>query len=49
MPSLRQRLGAWLKPRLPVNPWGFMTGRVESNAILQLQHASYPLYMEARR
>ena len=47
MQSLRQRLGAWLKPRLPVNPWGFMTVRVESNAILQ--HASYPLYMEARR
>ena len=34
MPSLKQRLGVWLKPRLPVNPWIVMTFRVESNAIL---------------
>ena len=34
MPSLKQRLGAWLKPRLPVNPWVVMTVRVESNAIM---------------
>jgi predicted SAM-dependent methyltransferase len=34
MPTLKQRLGAWLKPRLPVNPWVFMTFRIESSAIL---------------
>ena len=35
MPTLKQSLGTWLKPRLPVNPWVFMTVRVESNAMLQ--------------
>ena len=34
MPTLKQRFGAWLKPRMPVNPWVFMTLRVESSALL---------------
>ncbi len=33
MPTLKQRLGAWLVPRMPVNPWVFRTFRVELNAI----------------
>jgi predicted SAM-dependent methyltransferase len=33
MPTLKQRLGAWLVPRLPVNPWVFRTFRVELNAL----------------
>lgn len=34
MPTLKQRLGAWLVPNLPVNPWVFMTFRVETNAMV---------------
>jgi predicted SAM-dependent methyltransferase len=34
MPTLKQRLGAWLMPRMPVNPWVFRTFRVELNAIV---------------
>jgi len=34
MPTLKQRLGSWLIPRLPVNPWVFRTFRVELNAML---------------
>ena len=34
MPTLKQQLGAWLKPRLPVNPWVFMTFRLEASALL---------------
>ena len=33
MATVKQRLGAWLVPRLPVNPWVFTTLRVELNAI----------------
>ena len=33
MTTLKQRLGAWLVPRLPVNPWVFRTFRVELNAM----------------
>ncbi len=29
---MKQRLGAWLVPRLPVNPWTFRAIRVELNA-----------------
>lgn len=32
--TLKQRLGAWLIPRLPINPWVFRTLRVELNALL---------------
>jgi predicted SAM-dependent methyltransferase len=32
VPTLKQRLGAWLVPRMPVNPWVFRTFRVELNA-----------------
>jgi predicted SAM-dependent methyltransferase len=35
MPTLKQQLGAWLTPHLPVNPWVFMTFRVESTAMVQ--------------
>jgi predicted SAM-dependent methyltransferase len=34
MTTLKQRLGRWLIPRLPVNPWVFRTFRVEANALL---------------
>jgi predicted SAM-dependent methyltransferase len=30
---MKQRLGGWLIPRLPVNPWVFTTFRVELNAM----------------
>ena len=33
MTTPKQRLGAWLVPRLPVNPWVFRTFRVELNAV----------------
>lgn len=33
MTTMKQRLGAWLIPRLPVNPWVFRTFRVELNAL----------------
>jgi predicted SAM-dependent methyltransferase len=33
MPTLKQRFGGWLIPRLPVNPWVFRTFRVELNAM----------------
>jgi predicted SAM-dependent methyltransferase len=33
MPTLKQRLGGWLMPRMPVNPWVFRTFRVELNAL----------------
>jgi predicted SAM-dependent methyltransferase len=33
MSSLKQRIGAWLIPRMPVNPWVFRSFRVELNAI----------------
>ena len=32
MTTLKQRLGAWLIPRLPVNPWVFRNVRLELNA-----------------
>ncbi len=34
MTTLKQRLGAWLIPRMPVNPWVFRTFRVELNAMM---------------
>ena len=34
MTTMKQRLGAWLVPRLPVNPWVFRTFRVELNALM---------------
>jgi predicted SAM-dependent methyltransferase len=33
MPTLKQRVGTWLMPQLPVNPWVFMTLRVELRAM----------------
>ena len=43
MATLKQRLGAWLIPRLPVNPWVFRTFRVELNAmILRLLNSVHP-------
>jgi predicted SAM-dependent methyltransferase len=33
MTTMKQRLGAWLIPRLPVNPWVFRILRVELNAL----------------
>ena len=50
MPTLKQRLGAWLKPRLPVNPWVFMIFRVESSALLvRLLNAILPGRIAQRR
>ncbi|MFI4999599.1 MAG: class I SAM-dependent methyltransferase [Reyranellales bacterium] len=34
MTTLKQRLGAWMIPRMPVNPWVFRTFRVELNAMM---------------
>jgi predicted SAM-dependent methyltransferase len=43
MATLKQRLGAWLVPRLPVNPWVFRTLRVELNAIfVRLLNGMHP-------
>lgn len=50
MPTLKQRLGAWLIPRLPVNPWVFRTFRVELNAMtVRLRHRVHPLWIARRR
>ncbi len=46
----KQRLGAWLVPRLPVNPWVFRTFRVELNAmIVRLLHRVHPGWVARRR
>jgi predicted SAM-dependent methyltransferase len=43
MATLKQRVGAWLIPRLPVNPWVFRTFRVELNAmIVRLLNSIHP-------
>ncbi len=41
--TLKQRLGAWLVPRLPVNPWIFQCFRRELNAfLLRLLNRCHP-------
>ena len=48
--TLKQRLGSWLIPRLPVNPWVFRTFRVELNAMLvRLLHRLHPGWIARRR
>ena len=48
--TLKQRLGSWLIPRLPVNPWLFRTFRVELNAMLvRLLHRLHPGWIARRR
>ena len=43
MTTLKQRLGSWLIPRLPVNPWVFRTFRVELNGLMvRLVNAVHP-------
>jgi predicted SAM-dependent methyltransferase len=50
MATLKQRLGAWLKPRLPINPWVFATFRVELNAIaVRLLGRLHPDWVGRRR
>lgn len=48
--TLKQRMGAWLIPRLPVNPWVFRTFRVELNAcMVRLLHRIHPGWVMQRR
>lgn len=48
--TLKQRLGGWLIPRLPVNPWVFRTFRVETNAMwVRLLHRFHPGWIARRR
>lgn len=48
--TLKQRLGGWLIPRLPVNPWVFRTFRVEFNAMwVRLLHRIHPGWIARRR
>lgn len=50
MPTLKQRFGAWLVPRLPVNPWVFRTFRVELNAMwIRLLGRIHPGFIARRR
>ena len=50
MPTLKQRLGAWLAPNLPVNPWVFMIFRVELNAMkVRLLNRIHPGWIARRR
>jgi predicted SAM-dependent methyltransferase len=50
MATLKQRLGAWLIPRLPVNPWVFRTFRVELNAMLvRALNRAHPAWIARRR
>src|SRR5437879_4770645 len=50
MPTLKQRLGAWLAPRLPVNPWVFRTFRSELNAMkVRLLNRIHPGRISSRR
>ncbi len=50
MTTLKQRLGAWLIPRLPVNPWVFRTFRVELNALtVRLLNCIHPGWIARRR
>jgi predicted SAM-dependent methyltransferase len=50
MATLKQRMGAWLVPRLPVNPWVFRTFRVELNAIaVRLLNRIHPGWVSRRR
>lgn len=47
---MKQRLGAWIIPRLPVNPWIFRTMRVELNAaMVRLLGRIYPAWVTRRR
>jgi predicted SAM-dependent methyltransferase len=50
MTTLKQRLGAWLIPRMPVNPWVFRTFRVELNAMMvRLLNRIHPGWIAKRR
>ena len=50
MPTLKQRLGAWLAPNLPVNPWVFTALRFELNAMLvRLLNRIHPGWIARRR
>jgi len=48
--TLKQKLGAWLIPRMPVNPWVFRTFRVELNAIgVRLLGRCHPAWIARQR
>lgn len=50
MATLKQRVGSWLIPRLPVNPWIFRTFRVELNALgVRLLNRIHPGWVARRR
>lgn len=48
--TLKQRLGAWLIPRLPVNPWVFRIFRIELNAwLVRVLDRVHPAWVMRRR
>src|SRR5688572_19714431 len=50
MATVKQRIGAWLIPRLPVNPWVFRTFRLELNALLvRMLNRLHPGWLAKRR
>jgi predicted SAM-dependent methyltransferase len=50
MTTLKQRFGAWLIPRLPVNPWVFRVNRLELNAaVVRLLGRIHPGWIMRRR
>ena len=50
MSTLKQSLGAWLIPRLPVNPWIFRANRMELNAAwVRLMGRIHPGWIKHRR
>jgi predicted SAM-dependent methyltransferase len=50
MTTVKQRIGNWLIPRLPVNPWVFRAFRLELNAMLvRLLDRIHPTWIAQRR
>lgn len=50
MPTMKQRIGAWLIPRLPVNAWTFRANRLELNASrVRMLGCLHPSWIRARR
>jgi predicted SAM-dependent methyltransferase len=50
MATLKQRLGAWAIPRLPVNPWVFRIFRTELNAMtVRMLNRVHPGWLAKRR
>jgi predicted SAM-dependent methyltransferase len=50
MPTVKQRIGAWLIPRLPLNPVAFRIVRLELSALwVNILNALHPRYLVRRR